>query len=156
MKLKRAKHKPRLSFDAQYAVATRALPSPAQLRRWARAGLERDAKVTVRVVGQVEGRTLNRDFRGRDYATNVLTFVYRDAPPIEGDLALCAPVVAREAREQGKNIAAHYAHLVVHGMLHLQGYDHENAANARIMEKRESQIVAGLGYADPYAMRGEE
>ena len=93
---------------------------------------------------------LNRNYRGKDHATNVLTFVFRDEPPFEGDLALCAPVIAREAREQGKSIAAHYAHLVVHGVLHLQGYDHENDADARIMEKRESQIVGSLGFADPY------
>jgi len=134
----------------QYAVATRNLPSRTQLRKWAHAALERDAQITVRLVGQAEGRALNRNFRGKDYATNVLTFVFRDAPLFEGDLALCAPVIAREAREQGKSIAAHYAHLVVHGVLHLQGYDHENDADALVMEKRESQIVTGLGYPDPY------
>jgi probable rRNA maturation factor len=151
VKPKCAKRKPGLGFDVQYAVSTRNLPSRAQLRKWARAGLEHEAKITIRIVGQAEGRALNRDFRGKDHATNVLTFVFRDAPPFEGDLALCAPVIAREAREQGKSLAAHYAHLVVHGVLHLQGYDHENDADARVMEKRESQIVAGLGYADPYS-----
>ncbi len=150
VKPKRAKRKPRLGFTAQYAVAVRNLPSRAQRRKWAHAGLEHEAKITIRIVGQAEGRALNRNYRGKDHATNVLTFVFRDAPPFEGDLALCAPVVAREAREQGKSIAAHYAHLVVHGVLHLQGYDHESDADASIMEKRESQIVAGLGYADPY------
>ena len=150
MKPKYAKRKPRLGFDVQYAVSARNLPSRAQLRKWARAGLEHEAKITIRIVGQTEGRALNRNFRGKDRATNVLTFVFRDAPPFEGDLALCAPVVAREARNQGKSIAAHYAHLVVHGVLHLQGYDHEKDADACIMEKRESQIIGGLGYADPY------
>lgn len=140
----------------QYAVATRNLPSRARLRKWAHAALERDAQITVRLVGQAEGRALNRNFRGKDYATNVLTFVFRDAPPFEGDLALCVPVIAREAREQGKSIAAHYAHLVVHGVLHLQGYDHENDADALVMEKRESQIVTGLGYPDPYGVKREE
>lgn len=134
----------------QYAVAARNLPSRSQLRKWAHAALEREAQITARIVGQVEGKALNRNYRGKDYATNVLTFVFRDAAPFEGDLALCAPVIVREAREQGKSIAAHYAHLVVHGVLHLQGYDHENDADARVMEARESQIVAGLGYPDPY------
>jgi probable rRNA maturation factor len=142
--------KPRLRFDVQHAVSARNLPSRTQLRKWAHAGLEHEAKITIRIVGQTEGRALNRNFRGKDHATNVLTFVFRDEPPFEGDLALCAPVIAREAREQGKSIAAHYAHLVVHGVLHLQGYDHENDADARIMEKRESQIVGSLGFADPY------
>ena len=155
MNSKRAGPKPRLSLAVQYGVATRNLPSRAQLRKWAQAALEREAQITLRVVGQAEGKALNRDFRGKDYATNVLTFVFRDAPPFEGDLALCAPVIAREAREQGKSIAAHYAHLVVHGVLHLQGYAHENAADARTMEKRESQIVTRLGYPDPYDVKSE-
>jgi probable rRNA maturation factor len=143
-------HIPRLRFAAQFGTAARNLPSRTQLRKWAQAALDNDARVTVRLVGQAEGRALNRTYRGKDYATNVLTFVFRDSPPFEGDLALCAPVVAREARAQGKQVAAHYAHLVVHGMLHLQGYDHESDADARIMEKLESKIVANLGYSDPY------
>ena len=150
MNSKRARRKPRLRFIVQYAVAARNLPLRAQLRKWAHAALEHEAQITARIVGQVEGRALNRDYRGKDYATNVLTFVFRDAAPFEGDLALCAPVIAREARDQGKSVAAHYAHLVVHGVLHLQGYDHENDADARVMEARESQIVTGLGYPDPY------
>src|SRR5690242_8422756 len=107
----RRTHQPKLSFAVQYAVGTRSLPSRNHFRRWARAALEREACVTVRIVGQDEGQALNRSFRGKDYATNVLTFVFRDKPPFEGDLALCAPVVAREARAQGKSLAAHYAHL---------------------------------------------
>ncbi len=142
---------PKLRFTAQFGTAARNLPSRAQLRKWAHAALENDARVTVRIVGQAEGRALNRNYRGRDYATNVLTFVLQDSPPFVGDLALCAPVVAREARAQGKNVAAHYAHLVVHGMLHLQGYDHERDADAHIMEKLESKIVTNLGYSAPYA-----
>ena len=141
---------PKLTLAVQYAVNTRNLPSRAQIRRWVRAALEHDARVTVRVVGGTEARTLNRGFRGKDYPTNVLTFVMREAPRLEGDLALCAPVIAREARAQRKNVAAHYAHLVVHGVLHLQGYDHESGRQARAMERRESQIVARLGYPDPY------
>ncbi|HSN39001.1 MAG TPA: rRNA maturation RNase YbeY [Burkholderiales bacterium] len=155
MKTKSAGSKPRLSFTVQYAAASRNLPSRAQLRKWAHAALEREARITVRIVGQAEGKALNRNFRGKDYATNVLTFVFRDTPPFEGDLALCAPVIAREARDQGKSIVAHYAHMVVHGVLHLQGYDHENDADARIMEKRESQIIAGLSYPDPYDAKHE-
>src|SRR5688572_1816605 len=142
---------PRLGLAVQYATRNRrGLPSRAQLRRWARAALERSANVTVRLVGAGEARALNRSFRGKDYATNVLTFVLRERPRLEGDLALCAPVVAREAREQRKSTAAHYAHLVVHGVLHLQGYDHESGADARMMERRESSIVARLGFPDPY------
>ena len=135
----------------QYAVNTRSLPSRAQLRRWARAALERDARITVRIVGSGEARALNQSFRGKDYPTNVLTFVMRERPRLEGDLALCAPLIAREALAQGKSIAAHYAHLVVHGVLHLQGYDHETERQARVMERRESQIVTRLGYPDPYS-----
>ena len=150
MKSRRATRGPPLHLTVQYAVSARNLPTRAQLRRWARAALERDAHITIRIVGRNEGRALNRRFRGKDYATNVLTFVFRQVPPYEGDLALCASVVTREAREQGKNVAAHYAHLVVHGVLHLQGYDHESRKDARAMETRESQIVTKLGYPDPY------
>jgi probable rRNA maturation factor len=140
----------RLSLAVQYAVSAGGKPSRAQFRRWVRAALEHDACITVRVVGQAEGRTLNRSYRNKDYATNVLTFVFHDKAPFEGDLALCAPVVAFEARAQKKTIIAHYAHLTVHGVLHLQGYDHEKDADAKIMERRETQIMAKLGYADPY------
>jgi probable rRNA maturation factor len=154
VKSRRATRGPRLNFTVQYAVSERNLPTRAQLRKWARAALEHDARITVRIVGRSEGKALNRDFRGKDDATNVLTFVFRDTPPFEGDLALCAPVVAREARAQGKSAAAHYAHLVVHGVLHLQGYDHENNADARVMENRESRIVNKLGYPDPYGSDG--
>jgi probable rRNA maturation factor len=155
VKSSRAVRRPRLAFTVQYAAAGRDLPSRSQLRKWASAALERDARITVRIVGRAEGRALNRDYRGRDYATNVLTFVFRDAPPFEGDLALCAPVIEREARSGRISVPAHYAHLVVHGVLHLQGYDHENDADARIMEHRESRIIAGLGYPDPYGKDGD-
>ena len=145
--------RPRLSLTVQYAVSTRALPSRAQFRRWAQTALEHDAVVTLRIVGLAEGRVLNRNYRKKDYATNVLTFVFRadgSGAPFEGDLALCAPVVVGEARAQKKTLIAHYAHLTVHGMLHLQGYDHEHDADARVMEARETQILLKLGYADPY------
>ena len=145
---------PRLSLTAQFAVAARGRPGRRQLRKWAQAALEHDAEVTLRLVGRVEGRRLNRDFRGKDYATNVLTFVYPEARPLAGDIVLCAPVVEDEARVQGKPRDAHYAHLVVHGMLHLQGYDHERSRAARAMEGRETEIVTRLGYPDPYADDG--
>ena len=143
----------RLGLAVQYGVRGRGVPTRAQLRRWARAALERDASVTVRVVGNGESRALNRAFRGKDRPTNVLTFVMSEGPRLEGDLVLCAPLIAREARAQKKTAAAHYAHLVVHGMLHLQGYDHGSDREARIMERRETLIVTRLGYADPYEAR---
>ena len=141
---------PRLALAVQYAVRARGLPSQTQLRRWARAALERDARVTVRIVGGREARALNRRFRRRDHPTNVLTFVMRTRPRLEGDVALCAPVIAREARAQRKSAAAHYAHLVVHGVLHLQGYDHQAEREARAMERRETRIVTRLGFPDPH------
>jgi len=142
-----------LTLSVQYAIANDSLPSRQRMRSWARAALLTDAQVTLRVVGGREGRALNRDFRGKDHATNVLTFAYPDIEPLSGDIVLCAPVIAREAREQRKSIEAHYAHLVVHGMLHLQGYDHENKDDARVMEELEAEIVVKLGYADPYETR---
>ncbi|MDD5329817.1 MAG: rRNA maturation RNase YbeY, partial [Sulfuricella sp.] len=128
--------KSNLSLSVQYAVQPEAAPTRAQFRRWVKAALRGDAQIALRIVGEEEGRTLNRDYRGKDYATNVLTFAYDDAPPgtpLFGDIALCAPVVAREAAEQGKPAEAHYAHLTIHGVLHLQGYDHETDAEAREM-----------------------
>lgn len=106
--------------------------------------------MTVRLVDAEEGRRLNREFRAKDYATNVLSFVYQQEFPCQGDLVLCVPVVNREAVEQGKSVEAHYAHLVVHGMLHLQGYDHENESDALVMEAVETHIMRKLGYTDPY------
>ena len=158
---------PRLALTVQKAIgkANRVnAPSSHDIRRWALAALQQDAEVTVRLVGATEGRELNRDFRGKDYATNVLTFVYGEGEPLPsddegqasaarltGDLVLCVPVVVREAAEQGKALEAHFAHLVVHGMLHLQGYDHEEPDEAEQMEALETQILAGLGYPAPYA-----
>ena len=147
-----ARSKPgcRLALTVQYAAEHDELPTRSQLRAWAKAALRRDVAVTVRLVGSEEGRALNRQYRGRDHTTNVLTFVYPETDPPSGDIALCIPVVEREAREQRKTLQAHCAHLVVHGMLHMQGFDHENAADARAMEGLETEIVTGLGYADPY------
>jgi probable rRNA maturation factor len=119
--------------------------------RWIRAALQAPAEITVRIVGAEEGQALNRDFRGKDYATNVLTFDYLREPVVSADLVLCAPVVAREAAEQGKPIEAHYAHLLVHGTLHAQGFDHGKARDAKVMEARETMILAALGFEDPYA-----
>ena len=105
----------------------------------------------MRIVGAEEGRALNREFRGKDHATNVLTFDYERTPTVVADIVLCAPVVAREAGEQGRGLEAHYAHLLVHGALHAQGFDHGRRKEAAAMEARESAIVVGLGFADPYA-----
>ena len=116
-----------------------------------RAALDAPGEITVRVVGAEEGRALNRDYRAKDYATNVLTFDYARAPVVVADLVLCAPVLQREAQELGVSLEAHYAHLLVHGTLHAQGHDHEAAADAHVMEARESALMHALGFADPYA-----
>ncbi|MBX9848419.1 MAG: rRNA maturation RNase YbeY [Rhodocyclaceae bacterium] len=143
---------PTLSLSVQYACKDAALPSRPQVRRWAKKALEGTrAEVTVRFVDAEEGQMLNRDYRQRDYATNVLSFPYAPLPEMAGDLVLCLPVVLREATEQHKTAEAHFAHLIVHGMLHLQGYDHETSeSDAEVMEAREREILAALGYADPY------
>ena len=141
---------PRLRLTVQYALSPARLPARPQLRKWAKAALQSDAEVTLRLVGRREGRALNSGYRGKDYATNVLTFSYADTRPFSGDIVLCVPVAAEEARRQGKTAEAHYAHLVVHGMLHLQGHDHENDEDAIVMETLESEIVIRLGYPDPY------
>jgi len=145
--------KPTLALSVQYASTGRSLPTRAQLRRWASAALRHDAQVTLRLVDGAESRTLNRRYRGKDRGTNVLTFVYRESAPLVGDIVLCVPVIARESRRQRKELLGHYAHLVVHGMLHLQGYDHERRADADAMETLETEIVIQLGYADPYSSR---
>jgi probable rRNA maturation factor len=140
----------RSALAIQRAARAAHIPSDRRIRAWALAALAAPAAVTIRFVGTTEGRRLNREFRGRDYAANVLTFVYASRP-LSGDVVICAPVVAREARAQGKALEAHYAHLVVHGLLHLQGLDHEQARAAARMEGRERRILAALGFADPYA-----
>jgi probable rRNA maturation factor len=138
-------------FTLQVACNAAGIPPRRKLRAWAEAALKHRAQITVRIVGAREGRKLNRTFRHRDYATNVLTFAYHDdRPPLAGDIVLCAPVVAREARDQAKALDAHYAHLIVHGMLHMQGYDHIARADAAAMEAREIAILARLGYDNPY------
>jgi probable rRNA maturation factor len=123
-----------------------------KVARWIRHALAADAEITVRIVGLEEGRALNRDYRNKDYATNVLTFDYTREPLVAADLVLCAPVVEQEAREQGKTLQAHYAHLLVHGTLHAQGWDHEtNRADAETMEAYEIQILARLNLPNPYS-----
>lgn len=118
--------------------------------RWIRHALARDAEITVRIVDQAEGLALNASYRKQNHATNVLTFDYSPGPVVCADLVLCAPVVAREAQEQGKTLQAHYAHLIVHGTLHAQGWDHIRAAQARAMEAREVELLAKLGVRNPY------
>ena len=145
----------RLNLSVQYACNKEGRPLRAQIRAWVRAALDvdgaRGGQITVRLVDAEEGLQLNRDYRGKDYATNVLSFPYDVDPVVCGDLVLCAPVVAREAAEQNKSLIAHYAHLIVHGLLHLQGYDHEaGEREARQMEDRERTVLAALGFTDPY------
>ena len=144
--------KPQLQLSLQFADAThRALLPRHRVARWLHASLDAAAEFTVRIVGADEGRELNRRFRRKDYATNVLTFDYQHDPVVVADLVLAAPVVEREARDQGIDLTAHYAHLVVHGALHAQGMDHERARDALRMQARESTILLALGFADPYA-----
>ena len=147
--------RPRSSVAVQRAV--RGAPSARRLRAWALAAARAGSEVTLRVVGAAESRRLNRGFRARDYATNVLSFAYAPArhlraTAVRGDIVLCHPVIRREARAQGKTLAAHYAHLVVHGMLHLRGMDHARARGAERMERAEIRILRRLGVADPYAV----
>jgi len=118
--------------------------------KWIRHALQDDAEITVRIVDADEGQALNRDYRQKDYATNVLTFDYTQEPIVTADLVLCAPVVAKEAKEQNKTLEEHYAHLLVHGALHAQGWDHEEDEDAQVMELRESEIMARLGFENPY------
>ncbi|QOJ25078.1 MAG: rRNA maturation RNase YbeY [Gammaproteobacteria bacterium] len=135
----------------QYATDNTGAPARPQFRRWVKAALMQPAEIVLRLVDETEGRELNRQFRGKDYATNVLTFAYDDTQPLTGDIVLCVPVVSQEAQQQHKDRLAHYAHLTVHGILHLQGYDHIDDAEAAQMEQLETQILVKLGYPDPYA-----
>lgn len=139
----------KLSLSVQYASDAKDLPSRAQFRRWFNAALLGDMSLTLRIVDADEGRELNKTYRGKDYATNVLTFVY-DSNPVSGDVVMCAPVVAREAAEQGKELFAHYAHMSIHSALHLQGYDHEVDTEAEQMEALETSMMLKLRYKNPY------
>lgn len=156
----------RLDVSVGYAVPRAGLPSAVSFRKWiaaALAGRIREADLAIRIVGTREGRALNRHYRGKDYATNVLSFPADIAEgvklpkgvtmPLLGDLVLCAPLIAREAREQKKPLITHYAHLTVHGTLHLLGWDHEDDTNAECMEQLERDVLAGLGVGDPYVER---
>ncbi len=146
-----------LSLSLQFgrfadAAVHRAVLPRHKVTRWIRHALATDAEITVRIVGAEEGQQLNRDFRKKDYATNVLTFDYTQEPVVTADLVLCAPVIEREAQEQNKSLEEHYAHMLVHGALHAQGWDHEtSAADADEMEAYETDIMKELGFADPYA-----
>ena len=146
----------KLSLSLQFgdiadAARHRATLPRHSVARWIRHALESNAEITVRIVDGDEGKALNREYRRKDYATNVLTFDYTRAPLVTADLVLCAPVVAKEAKENKKTLAAHYAHLLVHGTLHAQGYDHETGQKeAEVMEAREVVILAGLGIKNPY------
>jgi probable rRNA maturation factor len=141
---------PNLSLSVQYAVDQQSLPSRDQIRKWVKAALRVDTEVTIRVVDEGEGRVLNSTYRGKDYATNVLTFPLTEMPHLIGDIIICAPVVETEAHAQNKSIEAHYAHLTVHGVLHLHGYDHITEPQAELMESLEVTILQKLGYANPY------
>ena len=141
---------PNLNIYTQYASKHANLPSKQQFSKWAKAAINVDTEVTIRVVDEQEGRELNSMYRGKDYATNVLTFPLTETPHLMGDIIICAPVVESEAQFQHKSLEAHYAHLTVHGILHLHGYDHEIEAQAELMESLEISILAKLGYANPY------
>ena len=148
----------RLDVAVGYAAPRAGVPAAVSFRKWVAAALEgriREADLAIRIVDEKEGRALNHHYRGKDYATNVLSFP-AELPegvklPLLGDLVICAPVVAREAAEQGKPVAAHYAHLTVHGVLHLLGWDHEHDKDAEAMEQLEREVLAELGLPDPYA-----
>jgi probable rRNA maturation factor len=146
---------PELTLSLQFSGVAKpekhraALPRHA-VKKWIRHALQSDAEITVRIVDAEEGQALNREYRKKDYATNVLTFDYTQEPVVNADLVLCAPVVAAEAKEQKKTLQAHYAHLIVHGTLHAQGWDHELDEDAQVMELRETEILARLGFKNPY------
>jgi probable rRNA maturation factor len=149
------KKMPTSTITIQRASRLANIPNDRAIRRWISAAistLTKPAELTLRIVNAAEARNLNSAFRGKDYATNVLTFVYSEpkANVLQGDIVLCAQVLAHEAREQGKPINAHYAHLVVHGVLHLAGFDHEIEKDAKKMELLEAKIVMGLGFLHPY------
>lgn len=139
-----------LTLTVQYAVNKSGLPGRQFFVKWAQVTLQKPAEVTIRLVDQQEGEILNRQFRGKQTATNVLTFVYENGSSIRGDIALCVPIIYTESVQQQKNLKAHYAHLTVHGLLHLQGYDHLNDVEAVAMEALEIDILARLGFNNPY------
>jgi len=141
---------PQIKLSLQNASVAAQIPTKAQFRKWAKAALRVDTQVTIRIVDEAEGRALNSIYRGKDYATNVLTFPITEEPHLMGDIVLCAPIVAAEAAAQNKSLEAHYAHLTVHGILHLHGYDHQIDEQAALMESIEVTTLLQLGYANPY------
>jgi len=144
--------KPELSLSLQFADKRhREVLARHKVIRWIKAALESDAELTVRLVDAEEGQSLNRDYRQKDYATNVLTFDYAQEPVVMADLVICCPVIEQEAKDQNKDLLAHYAHMLVHGTLHAQGWDHIEEDEAQAMEQREREIMAKLGFDDPYA-----
>lgn len=140
----------KLFLAVQYASGAQCLPTRAHLRRWIKVALQREAIIALRIVDEPEGRELNKNYRGKDYATNVLTFVYDDDKPLHGDIVICATVVEREAHDQHKGLLAHYAHLSIHAALHLQGYGHEVDTDAAEMETLETALMLKLRFPDPY------
>lgn len=141
---------PKLKPSIQYATNAADVPNRSQFSKWAKAALRVDTEVTIRIVDEDEARILNSTYRGKNYATNVLTFPISEEPHLMGDVIICAPIVEAEAKAQNKPLEAHYAHLTVHSILHLHGYDHETEAQAELMEGLEISILAKLGYANPY------
>jgi len=141
---------PKLNLNIQFATEAEVLPTKKQFQKWVKAALRVDTEVTIRIVDADEGRQLNSMYRGKDYATNVLTFPITEVPMLMGDIIICAPVVEAEANAQAKSLEAHYAHLTIHGILHLHGYDHETEPQAELMEGVETAIVTKLGYPSPY------
>jgi probable rRNA maturation factor len=141
---------PQLKFSLQNASAFAEIPAKNMFRKWARVALRVDTEVTIRIVDEDEARILNSTYRGKDYATNVLTFPLTETPHLIGDIIICAPVVAVEAKVQHKSIEAHFAHLTIHGILHLHGYEHETEEQAALMESIEVTTLRKLGYANPY------
>ena len=151
------------NIDIQNVSSTKSLPADKIIENWAKQALDRqhkDAEITLRIVDEEEGKQLNKNWRNKDYATNVLSFpvgeVIKQAPKLLGDIVICAPVVEREAREQKKELIAHWAHLIIHGILHLQGYDHEVEEEAEKMESLEINILKKIGYANPYETELQE
>ncbi|MEO8333146.1 MAG: rRNA maturation RNase YbeY [Gallionella sp.] len=149
----------KVSLAVQYASSHRLVPTRAQFRGWIKAALQRDVQIVLRIVDEAEGRELNRTYRSKDYATNVLTFVYDDcsvqpvsgqSSMLSGDIVICAPVVEKEALEQHKDLLAHYVHLTIHAVLHMQGYEHEREKDAAKMESLETALMLKLRYPDPY------
>ena len=141
---------PKIQLSVQIASELANLPTKAQFKKWAKAALRVDTEVTIRIVDAQEALALNSTYRGKDYATNVLTFPLTETPHLMGDIIICAPVVMAEAAAQNKSLEAHFAHLTVHGVLHLHGYDHETEPQAELMESLEITILQKLGYANPY------